>query len=274
MEISELNIYPVKSLGGIALPEAAVEERGFAYDRRWMIVDDAGRFLTQREYPLMATLRTALDENCLRITDGGGESLEIPLDGGRIGTARVAVWSSRVRAEIYADEINRWLGARLGAACRLAFMPDSSRRKVNFYYAVRKSEDVVSFADAYPYLLIGESSLTDLNARLAEPVPMNRFRPNLVVRGAPAFAEDGWKKVRVGATVFHVVKACSRCVVTTIDQATGTPQGKEPLKTLSTYRLVRRGGKAKINFGQNLIAADFGRKIRLGDPVEILETRR
>jgi uncharacterized protein YcbX len=153
-------------------------------------------------------------------------------------------------------------------------MPEDSRRIVSPNYAVRKFQDVVSFADGYPVLLIGEGSLNDLNNRLFDPVPMNRFRPNLVVKDSEAFAEDTWKKIKIGDCVFHLVKPCARCVMTTIDQQKGILDGKEPLKTLSTYRLVKSKGESKINFGQNLIAEKFGVSVKLGDKVEILEAKK
>ena len=149
-------------------------------------------------------------------------------------------------------------------------MPDESKRAVNPFYAVRKFKDTVSFADGYPFMLLGQASLDDLNSRLAEPVPMNRFRPNFVVSGAEAFEEDNWKKIRIGTTMFHVVKPSERCVMPTIDQARGEKTGVEPLRTLSAYRTK----KNKVLFGQNLIAEKAGGLVRVGDEVEILERRR
>jgi uncharacterized protein YcbX len=151
-------------------------------------------------------------------------------------------------------------------------MPDETRRKVNYFYAVRK-DDHVSFADGYPFLLIGENSLEDLNRRLERKVPMNRFRPNFVVSGSAAFAEDEWKRIKIGAGEFHVVKPCARCVITTVDQATGEKQGVEPLKTLASYRIPKRSIKKKILFGQNLIAENEGEVLRVGDQVEIFESK-
>jgi uncharacterized protein YcbX len=152
-------------------------------------------------------------------------------------------------------------------------MPEETRRKVNYFYAVHK-DDTVSFADGYPFLLIGESSLGDLNARLENPVKMNRFRPNFVVSGAEAFAEDDWKQIKIGTTEFHVVKPCGRCVMTTIDQASGEKQGVEPLKTLASYRTPKRSINKKILFGQNLIAENVGEVVKIGDKVEIIESRK
>jgi len=273
MKLSEINIYPIKSLGGISLAEARIEERGLRFDRRRMLVDAQGNFLTQREFPKMATLKVSLAAEGLQIKDGN-ETLFVPFAPTSSEKIKVKVWSSRCNALLYDETINEWFSAALKTNCRLAFMPDESRRLVNPFYAVRKFQDAVSFADGYPFLLIGEGSLADLNARLDEAIPMNRFRPNFVVKNTEVFAEDDWKKVRIGETVFHVVKPCARCSITTIDQERGVSDGKEPLRTLAQYRLVKRAGKQKILFGQNLIAENFGANIKVGDRLEILETRR
>jgi uncharacterized protein YcbX len=143
---------------------------------------------------------------------------------------------------------------------------------VNFFYAVRKT-DIVSFADAYPFLLIGESSLEDLNARLEQKIPMNRFRPNLVFDDSVPFAEDNWKKIKIGTTVFHIVKPCARCIMTTINQDTGMLTGKEPLKTLASYRLAQRSLQKKLLFGQYMIAENIGEFLRIGDKIEVIETK-
>jgi hypothetical protein len=265
MHLSEINIYPIKSLKGISLNEAKIEDRGLSFDRRWMLVDEDDKFLTQREFPKMATLTTEIYDDHLKVVNGGA-ALEIPHEAGSDVTASVTIWNSTgLKAEVYDSSVNRWFSERLGAACKLVRMPDATKRIVNPNYAVRKHEDTVSFADGYPFMLISESSLTDLNSRLEAPLPMNRFRPNFVVSGSDAFAEDGWKKIRIGETVFHVVKPCERCVITTIDQTRGE-KGKEPLKTLNTYRSF----DGKVLFGQNLIAESAGSVIKIGDEVEIL----
>ena len=268
MNISELNIYPVKSLTGISLQSAVVEDRGLQFDRRWMLVDEKRQFITQREVPRMATVKIA-------IGDGG---LDASINGSRINisaepktgnTRNVKIWSSSVKGEFYPDEINEWFSNQLATPCSLVSMPETSKRKVNPFYAVRIFQDTVSFADGYTFLLIGEGSLTDLNSRLEQPVPMNRFRPNFVVAGSEPFAEDNWKRIRIGSTEFHVVKPCARCVMTTIDQSAGEKTGKDPLKTLSSYR--NRNGN--VLFGQNLIADVSGGTIRVGDQVEVLEIK-
>lgn len=267
MHLSEINIYPVKSLGGISVEESAVEERGLRGDRRLMLVDEANKFISQREIPAMSLIKTSMNGKGL-VANYKGESLTIPAMPDLEITARVKVWSSSVNAWVYDDETNAWFSDVLGINCRLVLMPEETKRKVNPFYAVRKNEDTVSFADGYPFLLIGQASLDDLNSRLAEPLPMNRFRPNFVVAEAEPFAEDNWKRIRIGETVFHVVKPCARCVITTVDQTTGE-KGKEPLKTLATFR--NKGGN--LMFGQNLIAEKAGGTLRVGDKVEVLEAK-
>lgn len=270
MELSEINIYPIKSLGGISLNEAVVEEKGLQFDRRWMLVNENGELLTQREIPKMATLRVSIGIENLKITVNG-DALDIPFQPTSNKKIKVRVWSSKCDTVLYDETINDWFSDILQANCRLVAMPEETRRLVNPFYAVRKFQDIVSFADGYPVLLIGAGSLADLNSKLENPLSMNRFRPNLVVKDSDAFAEDTWKKIKIGETIFHLVKPCARCVMTTIDQETGVLDGKEPLKTLAKYRLVKSKGESKINFGQNLIAENFNEKIKIGDKIEIIE---
>lgn len=272
MYISEINIYPIKSLAGISLKESKIERRGLELDRRWMLVDENNKFLTQREFPKMATVKTEILADGLQVSSNG-IGFRIAFEPESAETKTVKIWSSRCKARIYDDLTNEWFSDVLQANCRLALMPEETRRKVNYFYAVER-DDHVSFADAYPFLLIGENSLADLNARLDEALPMNRFRPNFVVADSEAFSEDGWKKIRIGDAVFHVVKHCARCVITTIEQTTGEKDGKEPLKTLASFRVSKRSVKKKILFGQNLIAENAGGILRVGDQVEVLETKR
>jgi uncharacterized protein YcbX len=271
MEISEINIYPIKSLGGISLNESLVEEQGLRYDRRWMLVDGKGKFFTQREFPKMATLKVSLENDGLRVSDQD-DTVFIPFDKNEGQEIPVEVWNSKLTAQTSADHINQWFSDALQTNCRLVQMNQNSNRPVNPVYAVSK-QDKVSFADGYPVLLIGESSLGDLNQKLFDPLPMNRFRPNLVVKNSEAFAEDSWRKIKVGNSIFYIVKPCARCVMTTIDQKKGVFDGKEPLKTLSTYRLVKKDGESSVLFGQNLIAESAGETIKIGDQVEILEIK-
>lgn len=272
MFLSEINIYPIKSLRGISLQMAKIERRGLEFDRRWMLIDENNKFMTQREFPKMATLEVKIMENALQISSDG-EKLLVPFGVETKRAEKVQIWQNRCAAEIYEKPVNEWFSDVLETNCRLALMPEETRRKVNYFYAVRK-DDHVSFADAYPFLLIGESSLDALNTRLESKLPMNRFRPNLVVSGAEAFAEDGWKRIKIGTEIFHVVKPCARCVITTIEQSKGEKQGVEPLKTLATFRIPKRSLKKKILFGQNLIAEREGEVLKVGDKIEVLETKR
>jgi uncharacterized protein len=272
MYLSEINIYPIKSLAGISLQASKIERRGLEFDRRWLLVDENNKFLTQREFPKMATVKTEILPDGLQVSSNGN-SLKISFEPNSSGTETVKIWSSRCKAKIYDNLTNEWFSDILQTNCKLVLMPVETQRKVNYFYAVNK-DDHVSFADAYPFLLIGENSLADLNSRLGEVLPMNRFRPNFVVAEADGFAEDAWKKIKIGETVFHVVKPCARCVMTTIEQTTGEKDGKEPLKTLASFRIPKRSLKKKILFGQNLIAENAGDVLRVGDKIEVLETTR
>jgi uncharacterized protein YcbX len=271
MHLSEINTYPIKSLGGVSVKKSIVENRGLQFDRRWMLTDGQNRFLTQRDFPKMATVGVEIIGGGLRVSSGG-ETLDISFAPATYETASVQIWSSRCRALIYEEKVNEWFSDVLETNCRLVLMPEETIRRVNYFYAVRR-DDAVSFADAHPFLLTGENSLAELNARLDAPVPMNRFRANFVVSDSESFAEDDWKKIKIGECVFHVVKPCARCVVTTIDQNEGIKTGAEPLKTLATYRIPKRSVKKKILFGQYLIAEDAGAVLNVGDKIEVVETK-
>ena len=259
--LSQIHIYPVKSLGGLALSSAQVEPRGLQHDRRWMVVDQDGNFLTQRELPRMATISVAVEPSGLRLTaPGTAPQYVFPSpSGGQTSTVRV--WRSVCEALPAGEDADKWLTDFLGVSCRLVYMPEEMRRSVNPDYTA--GEGVVSFADGYPLMVIGEASLQDLNTRLEQPVPMNRFRPSLVVSGSLPFAEDDWTKVRIGSALFHAPKPCDRCAMTTIDQTRGEYTGKEPLQTLASYRLKDQ----KVLFGQFLIPETLG-TISVGDAVE------
>ncbi|MCC6410499.1 MAG: MOSC domain-containing protein, partial [Saprospiraceae bacterium] len=260
-----LHIYPVKSLGGIALEEATVEIRGLKYDRRWMLVDEEGMFVSQREVAAMSGLGTAFVDGHLHIfvKKQPGESLCLPLEvqAGDMVKTRVQVWSSRCGAMQYPPEVNRWFSDILNRPLRLVYMPDTTRRRVDGRYA--PAGQIVSYADGFPYLLIGEASLVDLQQRLGNELPMNRFRPNLVVRNSEPFEEDHWSDFRIGEVLFRGVKPCARCIVPNTNQETGI-RGAEPLKTLAGYR--KKGNK--ILFGQNVVLlSEPGAVLRLGDAV-------
>lgn len=261
--VARLFVYPVKSLGGVELSEAEVEARGFRHDRRWMIVDDAGVFRSQRRFPRMALVSVRVGEDSLLLDAPGMPTLEVPFEGtpGE-SVLSVSVWGDEVRAVAVGPRADRWFGEFLGVRCRLVRMPDDAVRPVDPKYSL--AEDKTSFSDGYPFLLLSQASLDDLNGRLAEPLPVDRFRPNIVVEGCGAFAEDGWGRVGIGDLPFRVAKPCARCAITTVDQKTAA-RSKEPLRTLATYR--KRG--SAVLFGQNLIHDGTG-ALRVGDAVEIL----
>ncbi|KXK04775.1 MAG: hypothetical protein UZ17_ACD001000778 [Acidobacteria bacterium OLB17] len=269
MILSEINIYPIKSLRGISLETAEIDDRGLKYDRRWMLVDENDRFVTQRVLPSMALIDVAIGTDGLTVSREGLEPLLIAFSPENGVRRPVTVFESTVEGEIYGDDVNEWFSDALGTRLRLAHMPQASRRPVSAEYRVRET-DVVSFADGYPFLLIGESSLADLNTHLDKPVEMRRFRPNFVVKGSEPYEEDRWQEFRIGANTFYGVKLKGRCVVTTIDPSQGKFDGKDPLKTLSEYRSAVLNGKRGAFFGQNLIAENASGTISVGDKVEVV----
>jgi uncharacterized protein YcbX len=265
MRVSALYAYPIKSCRGSELESAPVGPRGFLGDRQWMLVTPDGDFLTQREYPRIALIHPRWDAGQLEISAPGmlHYSLGPVVPGPR---RQVAIWRDTCEAVDQGDAAAEWFSTYLGAPCRLVRLADDFTRQVDQRYAPRPT-DQTGFADGFPFLIISQASLDDLNSRLSTPLPMNRFRPNLVVTGCGPFAEDTWKVIRVGGIVLDVVKPCARCVITTTDQDT-TERGKEPLHTLASYRNVN----GKVMFGQNAIHRSEG-QLRRGDVVEVLETR-
>jgi uncharacterized protein len=233
--LTGLYIYPIKSLRGIAVNSAMVERRGLQYDRRWMLVDENNKFISQRECPKMATIAVEIGERAL-IVNAEGMAVTIPLEPDTSDRIEVRIWRNLCEAVLLSDRINAWFTEVLERPCRLVYMPQETSRRVNPKYDVNNS--IVSFADGYPFLLVGEASLADLNKRLDNPIPMNRFRPNLVVSGAPAFAEDEWKKIAIAETTFHVVKPCDRCSIPSIDQETGTPKHQAVLSPVQLHTLT------------------------------------
>jgi uncharacterized protein YcbX len=267
MKLTEINIYPIKSTRRIALDASPVLPRGLPWDRRWMLVDANGRFITARQHSALARVATRFEGKRLEVSVNGRDALAIALDPAQEETLEVSVWRDRCPARPASAQADAWFSDYLGVACRLVQMTDDIRRGVDPAYG--RPGDEVSFADGFPLLLISEASLADLNRRLPEPVSMRRFRPNLVVDGEFAYGEDNWRRIRVGDVEFEGVKNCSRCVFTTIDPDTGRrhPHG-EPLATLSRYRRRPAGG---VFFGQNLIPRGSG-TLRVGDPVEVTAT--
>ncbi|MGB3585426.1 MAG: MOSC N-terminal beta barrel domain-containing protein [Tunicatimonas sp.] len=266
LQLSEIYIYPIKSLGGIRLSEAQLTQRGLAYDRRWMLIDEQG-FLTQREIPKMALLEVSLQADYLEVRSlTGGSSLNVPLTlAPNAVTKPVPIWDDTTTAQWVSEEADQWFSETLDHPCSLVYMPDYSERTQVGKTSGR--EQFVSFADSYPALLVGQASLDDLNIRLAEPVLMNRFRPNLVFTGGEAYEEDQWYEFSIGDATCWAEKPCARCMVVTIDQSTAE-RGKEPLTTLTKYR--KQGNK--VLFGQSILF-EPGRIIHKGDMIEI-KTRK
>jgi len=266
MKVTEINIYPVKSTRRITLDESDVQPRGLPWDRRWMLVDAQGKFMTARQHPSLAVVDTRLDDTTLHISVAGQPELKLPLQAVEHELTKVTVWRDQCDAVPVGAEADTWFTDYLGVECRLVRMTDDLVRGVDPVYG--QVGDEVSFADGFPMLLIAEASLNDLNTRLEQPVSMRRFRPNLVVDGDLPYAEDGWRRIRIGNVEFEGVKNCSRCIFTTIDPDTGIKHpGTEPLRTLSQYRRRPEGG---VYFGENMIPRSGG-VLRVGNFVEVLD---
>jgi uncharacterized protein YcbX len=240
--VSALNVYPIKSCRGTALQQADLDARGIRHDRGMMLVDRSDQYMTQRTFPRMALVKPELD---------------------------VVVWGDSCRAVSQGPEVAEWFSAFLDTDCRLVRMADDHMRPGASGPYVRTGREQVGFADAFPLLLISEASLADLNARMDQPVEMRRFRPNIVVSGCAPFAEDTWDTIQIGEMRIHIVKACVRCSIPTVDPETGL-KGKEPSRTLATFRRNADGG---VIFGQNATHETPG-VIRVGDVVEVRESKR
>jgi uncharacterized protein YcbX len=261
LRLAAIYRYPLKSAAGLACEQATLDDFGIAGDRRWLLVDPAGDFLSQRRLPALALLQAEARGDGLALAFGG-EQLAVPGPAAGAAARAVTVWGDRVTALDAGDAAADWLGVRLGTACRLVHMPDDCRRPVDPAYAPAGRR--VSFADGFPLLLLTQASLDGLNARLPAPVPMDRFRPNLVIDGAAPHAEDGWRRLRIGAVTVDLVKPCSRCAIPAIDQATAA---RDPHinRVLAGYR--RRDGA--VLFGQNGLHDGPG-TLAVGDPVTVL----
>ncbi len=264
--VTELRVHPVKGLRGDTFASADVEFWGLKGDRRWMVVDQGGRFMTQREYGHMALIKAENTAEGIILTAPGLAPAAIPVPGPDAEILEAVIWKDRVRVAAAGPSADAWISTAIGVACRLVYLADTGGRAVDPDFATRG--ETVNLADGFPVLLTSLASLADLNARLATPIPMGRFRPTIVVNGAAPWEEDCWRRIRIGGVAFSVVKPCDRCIVTTIDPETGLrPDKTEPLRTLSKFRRDRRGG---VMFGQNLIPETTG-TIKLGDQMEVLE---
>lgn len=264
--VTDLFVYPVKSCAGLKMDRAVVGATGFEFDRRWMVVGSDGTFLSQRKHPKMALIKVQIVDDRMLLSAPGFSGLSVPIEREPGPTVRATVWKDDCAVLDEGREPAAWFSDVLGTSARLVRLADDDARPLGTTTA--QPGDRVSFADAYPFLLISEDSLEGLNRRLSLPVPMDRFRPNIVVSGCGAHAEDRWRHVRIGEVDFRVAKPCSRCVVTTTNQQTGE-LGREPLQTLATYRLE----DGEILFGQNLIHERRG-VVSTGDDVVVLSVQR
>jgi len=270
--VTELYTYPIKSTSGIALTECEVQPIGLAQDRRRAVVDAAtNRILTGRDYPALLGLTTTLTAQEL-LVQGPHTAIAMPLTPSDGASCTVKLWAEEQHPGIrYSETVNRWFSDVLGVDCYVIYMGKGCRRDLPTGMAsgyTGNPGDAVSYADDYPLLLASEASLADLNSRLATPVTFQRFRPNIVLRGATAYQEDGWRRVRIGTCEFEYAQQCPRCVMTTIDPTTKTKDSRqEPLRTLATYRKAPGGGAP---FGVQLVPRQLG-TIAIGDTVEVLE---
>ena len=239
LEVVSLHVYPVKSCGAVDVDRLVLDERGAQFDRHWMVVDEEGCALTQRQMPGLARVTPSFEPEALRLTAPGMPALRLALTLTDAAKATVEVWEFKGDAVLESAEAAAWFSDLLGTACRVVRMAPDTVRPVNPRYALGSNH--VSFTDGFPLLLASVESLADLNTRLDEPVLMNRFRPNIVVAGGRGYEEDEWRAVRVNAVRLDLVKPCARCKTTTVDQTSGAV-GKEPLSTLTKYRRTERGG--------------------------------
>ena len=270
LQLSEIYIYPIKSLGGIRLENSNVTPRGLENDRCFMLVDENGRFLSQREHPQLAVFQTEIEGNFLLITNKkSDQNLRISLSQNpQLPSLSVTIWDDKVSAIEVSKEASDWFTQALKIPTRLVYMNEESQRKIEPEYSL-SGEESTSFSDGYPILIIGQSSLNDLNNRLDNPLNINRFRPNFVFTDGEPFEEDAWHEFMVGNVRFFGVKPCARCIMTTIDQEKGEKSGKEPLLTLNKYR---KAGN-KILFGQNVLIIQLG-TVSVGNDVTVLSRKK
>ncbi len=263
-KLDRISIYPIKSCAGIDLQTSMVHGRGFPLDRRWLLIDEAGQFISQRTTPLLGQIKISQINDHLKVDYHSKRSLKLQLSAHSNIRHKAMIWEDKVDGLWVGQEPDNWFSEVLERQVHLIYMNEEVHRPLLNNNLPKDRSFEVSFADGYPYLLTSQASLDDLNGRLTTPIPMDRFRSNLVVSGFKAFAEDDWNRVRIGEVEFIVAKPCARCQVTTIDQITGTTS-KEPLKTLATYR--KQDGK--VMFGMNLVAISTG-SIKINDPVTLI----
>ena len=269
--VSQLWIYPIKSLKGISVDKAQLEKRGFRYDRRWMLVDNNNRFISQRLYPRLALIKQELSDFGISVRAPDMPVLIIPYPDAQVEMyeeVEVICWDDHIKAQHINSAIDNWFSEFLDADCQLVFMPEDCERLVDTDFA--KAQEITSFSDGFPLLIICEESLQELNSRVDIELTINRFRPNIVIKGCEPYGEDTLGHFQINGIDFYAVKPCSRCVVTTVNPETGVKESKEPLATLAKFRKKDR----KVYFGQNLLhkldlMAD--NTIAVGDKVEIIE---
>lgn len=260
LTLSEIYIYPVKSLGGISVTSALAEERGLKYDRRFLLVDENNMFMTQRDFPEMALLKLSFYENGFKVLNTkDGSHITLPFESDSHRIISVQIWNDACSAVRVSQDVDGWFSNAIDKKCSLVYMPDDEKRIVEKKYI--NENHIVSFADAYPYLIIGQSSLDDLNTKLENPLSINRFRPNFVFTGGLPYEEDNWKDFQINNINFRAVKPCARCVITTTNQDTAE-RTAEPLKTLSLYRKIDN----KVMFGMNVICKNNG-TVSVGDRI-------
>lgn len=264
LTVSQLCLYPIKSLAGIQVERWPVDSRGLRYDRRWMLIDDKNCFLSQRRLARMALIKTEMTDQAIILFTPDQTQIEVPFDMTSNEKIEVKIWDDRCVAHPVSGEIDRWLSAFLGCDCRLVYQPDDSIRPVDPRFA--SATDQTSFSDGFPFLLVSESSLQSLNQAMQLELSINRFRPNLVISGGSPYEEDGWREIRINSIHFRLPKPCSRCNIPTIDQDTAL-SGKEPLKTLNKLRKWNN----RVYFGQNAVHNEPG-EIATGNAVEVLKT--
>ncbi len=262
--LSQIAVYPIKSAGAMYPQQAALVRPGFDYDRKWLIIDEDSMFVTQRQFPAMAQIAVVAHPETLSIAIPGAEPFDVPIKHNG-STRSVTIWDTQCEAVDQGDRAANELSDFLGRPCRLVRMSDQHQRRLGEAYRALGPDAGVDFADSSPLMLIGEGSLDDLNSRLETPVAMNRFRPNLVVSGGDAFAEDSWKRISINGLVFHLVKDCIRCEIPTVDQETGV-KGVEPMETLESYR----AGPMGTRFGRKVVHESVG-VVHVGDEVTVLE---
>jgi len=261
IQLSGIVIYPVKSLAGIAVSSCIVDKTGLQHDRKWMLIDQDGQFLSQRVLPRMALIKTAIINGNLVLSAPNQQDLILPLTPNEGELVNCVIWHDACQALHYSEHADQWFSHFLQQPCRLVYHPDSTVRTVDQHYA--KPDDQTAFSDGFPFLLVSENSLVALNAAMQLDFSMSRFRPNLIISGCDSYAEDGWREITIGKIDFRLPKPCSRCSVPTIDPITAET-GKEPLTTLNRTRKWNN----KVYFGQNAIHNQCG-VLQVNDLVQI-----